>query len=259
MSEISNEDQLTAQGEELDDFDVEGHGLKEIALGLSAASIVAGGVGATALALDNPIPGTTAGVQATVAGAQKDVQSQRDWAERLAGNTAERAGEAAEGALSDVNRLSAWADRTVTTTTTPVTQRVDATVAEATAMAEQTIEETTQLAHRVVDDPIGTTDRIVDRTITTVRETRDEAVTTAKDTVVVVEQTAATAVTTAQQTAGTAVTTAGQAAGEAAETALSAAGDVQELVNPQASVHIDEEGATVQAGAAGVTVTISHG
>jgi hypothetical protein len=91
MTDIANEQQLAAQGEELDDFDVEGHGLKEIALGLSAATIVAGGAGATALALDNPLPGTTSGARAAVSGLQADVEEQRAWAERVA----DRAGDLA--------------------------------------------------------------------------------------------------------------------------------------------------------------------
>lgn len=68
MSEISNQN-TTAQDEELDDFDVEGLGLKDVAVaaaGLTAAGTIAGGAGAAAMAVDNPVPGTTAGADAVV-------------------------------------------------------------------------------------------------------------------------------------------------------------------------------------------------
>ena len=68
---------------------------------------------------------------------------------------------------------------------------------------------------------------------------------------------------TAQKAAGTSVKTAEQTAeqtaADAAETALSTAGTAQELVNPQASVHMDDEGVTVQVGAAGTAVTVTTG
>lgn len=59
---------------EIDEFDVEGHGLREVAMGLSAATAIAGCAGAAALALDNPLPGTTSGARAAAAGVQQDVQ-----------------------------------------------------------------------------------------------------------------------------------------------------------------------------------------
>lgn len=248
MSEIGNEDQLTAQGQELDDFDVEGHGLKEVAIGLSAASVVATGIGATALALDNPIPGTTAGIQATVAGVQKDVDNQRAYAERLAGGVVEQAGETAGGALRDVDRLSAWADRTVATTTNPMTQRVDAELTAATELAQQTVADTSELAGRALQDPIGTTDRVLDTAVSAAREIRDDALNTTRD-----------AVATAERTVDAGVTTAEQATADVAETALSTVGDVQELVDPRAGATMDEESVTVQVGAAGTTITVSTG
>lgn len=75
---------------EIDELDVEGHGLREVAIGLSAATAIAGGAGAAALALDNPLPGTTSGARAAVAGAQQDVQEHADWAVRTAGRCRRR-------------------------------------------------------------------------------------------------------------------------------------------------------------------------
>lgn len=237
MSEITNEQQLTAQGEELDDFDVEGHGLKEIALGLSAATIVAGGAGATALAMDNPLPGTTSGARTTVTGVQDDVRDQRAWAERVATGALDRTGEQVGSTVREADRLTTWAGTTVTTTTTPVIED-----------ANQAVAETTDLAEQAVADPVGSTDRAVDNAMKAARDTRDGAVVTAKDTA-----------TRTERTVATTVTTAGETAADAAELATSTAGEVHETVDPQASVQMDEEGATVQAGAAGKTVTVSTG
>ena len=248
MSEIANEEQLATQGEELDDFDVEGHGLKEVALGLSAATIVAGGAGAAALAMDNPLPGTTSGAQRVVAGAQHDVENRRLWAERVGADALRTAGDTAGDVTRGADRTVTWAGSTATRTTAPVVAQVDAAAAAALDLADRTVADATGLATETAADPIGTTDRIVDETMVVARDTRDGAAGTANQ-----------AVTTAEKAVGDTATTAGQAVGDAAELATTTAGDVQAIADPRADVEMDDEKTTVQAGAAGTTVTVSTG
>lgn len=246
MSEIDST--APAQGAELDDFDVEGHGLKEIALGLSAATIVAGGAGATALAMDNPVPGTTSGAHAVIAGASADVESRRVWAQGMTDRMTDRAVGYVTETLRDVQQASDELTTMVTTTTSPVLEDVDATAKDA-----------ADLAQEAADDPIGTTDRIVDEAIVAARDARDQAVLTAKDAVATADKTAAAAVKTAEQTAADALVTAQQKADEATTLAGSTVVTVQQTVDPKADVETGEGGTTVQVGAAGVTVTVSTG
>lgn len=248
MTEIVNEEQLTTQGEELDDFDVEGHGLKEIALGLSAATIVAGGAGAAALAMDNPMPGTTSGARQTVAGAQQDVQDRTLWAERVAGDALTTADGTIERTLRSAERTVTFATTTVTTTTAPVLADVDALVDGTTEVAQRAVADTVDLAEQTVADPIGTTDRAV-----------DAAMVTARDTMVTARATRDAAMATAGQTADTAVKTATTTAKEATDLATTTVGNVQEVLDPEADVQMDDGGATVHVGVAGASVTVSTG
>jgi hypothetical protein len=223
MSEIPNKSE---QPQELDDFDVEGHGLKEVALGLSAAGIVAGGAGAASLALDNPLPGTTAGVQAAVAGVHSDVDERLTWTQGAAAGAFATAGAAATDVQQLADRTGTFAVSTATTTAQPV---VDIATGAVTAA--------TDLAGAAAADPIGTSDRLVDETLQTVRDTRGEAIATATDAVERVEQTASTAVTTVGQTADAAVA----------------------AVDPQVGVESEEGETTVSVSAAGKSVTVQTG
>lgn len=259
MSEISNESTAAAQGAELDDFDVEGHGLKEIALGLSAATIVAGGAGATALAMDNPAPGTTRGVHELVRGASGDVRDRAQWATGMAERTNERATTYVADTLRGVQQLTDEVTTIVTTTTSPVLTEVDAKVADATLLAQQAAE-----------DPIGTSDRKLDEAMTLYRDTRDQAVITAKDGVATLDKAAAEGVKTAEQTAKDGVKTAEQTANDGVKAAADAAAgattlatstldSVQKTLDPKVQVETGEGGTTIHAGAAGTSVTVTHG
>ena len=223
------------QAQELDDLDVEGHGLKEVALGLSAATIVAGGAGAASLALDNPLPGTTSGISTAVAGVHGDIDDTLTRTQGVSSQTLVTAG----AAVDDVQRL---ADRTgsfAISTTTPVADR-------AISVATGAVGDVTDLAGDVVSDPIGTTDRVVDAAITTARDTRDNALKT-------VSSTATTAVDTADRAAATATET----AGEATSLATSTATQVHTTLDPSVGIQQNEAGGTsVSVEAAGTTVTV---
>ena len=247
MSEISNQPSA-AQGEELDDFDVEGHGLKEVALGLSAATVMAGGVGAAAMALDNPLPGTTAGVQAVASGAYSDAEHRLTWAQGVTTGAVNQAGAAVDDVqqLADETALYATttaveaADETVafaTTTVQPVKDQVDATAAEATALAQT-----------IAGDPIGTTDRLVDKAVVTVRDARDSAIATVN-----------TAPETVNSAASSVVTIVSQATGDVERLAHSTIEQAQATVDPQVEASTGSEGTTVTVGAAGTSVTVSAG
>ena len=226
------------QAQELDDLDVEGHGLKEVALGLSAATIVAGGAGAASLALDNPLPGTTSGISTAVAGVHGDVDDTLTRTQGVASGAVTTAGTA----IDDVERL---ADRTgsfAISTTTPVADR-------AISVATGAVGDVTDLAGDVVSDPIGTTDRAVDAALMTARDTRDDAVDTAGTT-------ASTAVRIADRTTTTATGTATDAAGDAASLATSTATEVHSTLDPSVGIQQDDGGTSVSVGAAGTTVTV---
>lgn len=156
MSNISDLTTTAPQGEELDDFAAENHGLKEIALGLSAASIVAGGAGAMSLTLDNPLPGATAGVQPAVSGAQAEAQRTADGVQGVTDRALDRAG-------SEVHDLQSLADRSVTFVATTAVPVVD--------LAPVQAQEAVHLATQVAADPIGAGDGIVDGGLSAARDT----------------------------------------------------------------------------------------
>lgn len=232
MTDISN--QGTDQPQEVDDFDVEGHILKEVAV---AATLLAGGAGATSLALDNPLPGTTSGAQSVVAGVHSDVDDRVTWAQGVAAGPLATAA----GAVADAQAAVDDAASVAVTTATPVVGSVTDTVTR-----------TTELAGEVVADPIGTSDRVVDESVQTVRETRDKALVTAKDA-------AGTAVTTATGAIGAAVDTAGGAVGTTTTVATSTAQSAYDLVDPTVEIGNEEGKTSASVGAAGKTVRVEVG
>jgi hypothetical protein len=222
----------TAQPEELDDFDVEGHGLRELALGsLSAATIVAGTAG-VAMSMDNPLPGTTGGAQAAVAGVQADVDHRAAWAQGVTYDAVDRVDDTAVATLETAGELAAAVQADVRAATDPAIE----------------------IAVQVAQDPIGTTDRTVDRAIHTTRDARDEALATADRTVADATRLAAATVTAAQETADDGVNTADATAAQA----LTAVGDAYNRVDPKAEINTDD-GISAQIHVAGKTVTVSAG
>lgn len=232
MSEISNQT-TGAQGEELDDFDVEGHLIKEVAL---VAGILAGGAGA-ALAVDNPAPGTTNGVRAVVSGAYDDTKNRLTWSQEVTSTAVK----AASTTLGDAHE---FADRTGAT----VINAAGETLAPVVDDAGVAVGQATQLAGEAAEDPIGTTDREVDSAIKTVRDTRDDAIAAAKD-----------AADTADRAAAAAITAAGETADDAVVIAQSTADGVYSTADPRAEGSVGPDGATVTVGAAGKSVTVQAG
>jgi hypothetical protein len=247
MSEISNGNTVSAQGEELDDFDVEGHGLKEIALGLSAASIVASGAGAAALAMDNPAPGTTSGAQTVVAGVQSDLDERRGWAVGVG----DRAVDFAGSTTQDVQRTTDRTVTVVTTTVTPVTDLANAAVSDVSAIAGDAVADASDLANRTVANPIGTADRAVDSTMVVARETRDNALITATDAVSKADKAAADAVTLVGETADSGVRTARNTPREAQQ--------IVDQADPSADVQMKDGGVQAEAHVAGTSVSANSG
>jgi len=221
MNEI-NEQTTDAQPEELDDFDVEGHGLREVALTLGAATVVASG--ASALALDNPAPNTTRGADAAIAGIQSDVTDRVAWADGVAGGVVRDAGTQIDGAA----RLAGTTADSAVTAVRPIGDQATAVVTDATTLAGE-----------VASDPVGSSDRLVDRAVSDVRETRDGALRTA-------DQEVSNATTLASGVVSGAVSDVDRTAADALRT-----------LNPTAEVEQGDDGTTVKAGAAGKTVTVT--
>lgn len=96
-----------------DEFDVEGHGFKEVAVGLTAAGVMASGAYA-AVNMANVAPGTTGGAGALVAGVQDDVADRTPWLQQTTTAPTEVGGELAVGIarpetsrrIGGVNRLA---------------------------------------------------------------------------------------------------------------------------------------------------------
>lgn len=204
---------------EVDDLDVEGHGMKEVALGLSAATIVASGA-AAALAVDSPIGGTTSGARGVVAAADR----------------------AASGAQDDVQSALTFTTGTVDATA----GRSIAAVTPVGNLAVDVAVDAVDATMRVASDPIGSTDRLTDAAISDARNLRDAAVQATDDA-------AANATTSAHRTAQETTTAAGSTAATLADSTTRTASDAASSpVGANASSNNGSTSASVTA--AGVTV-----
>jgi len=229
MNEI-HEQTTDAQPEELDDFDVEGHGLREVALTLGAATVVASGASA-ALALDNPAPNTTRGADAAIAGIQRDVTDRATWADGVAGGVVRDAVTQIDGAA----RLAGTTADSAVTALRPIGDQATGVVTQATTLAGD-----------VASDPVGSSDRLVDGAVSDVRATRDGAVSTVNQEVSNATTLAFGVVSDTDRAVSGTVSGVDRTAAEALRT-----------VSPTAEVEHGDEGTTVKAGAAGKTATVT--
>lgn len=229
-----------------DALDVEGHGFKEVAIGLTAAGVVVTGASA-AMAMSNPAPGTSNGVHAVVGGVQDDTTGRTDW---IARTTLAPSAQVNDKATDAIGAAS------VGTPQTPTTSRriggVEPVVSEATG------------------DPMGWSDRQSDHWVSDARDVRDSTISGATqfaaDTNTTARQTAASAgetldatQATAGQTADGTKATAGQKVDStrttAGQTVDSTQGTVSQ-VSPKASADLKGRHATAQAGGATVTADV---
>ena len=232
---------------EVDDLDVEGHGMREVALGLGAATIVASGAGA-ALAM-NPTSGTsgtTTGVSGVVAAAQAAAGGVASDAMTLTGAASETAVDTAQHGITALD---------------PIGQQAQLLLAD----ADATTQAATQRAEQIAADPFEEVDRLHDQVVKDVRALRDGALTTAGTTIVEAQAAAHSAVTTLGTTADQAVTTAGGAADEAVVLANDAATFATEtafgVIGEDIGVKADHSDGKTSASvtAAGHTVEVSAG
>lgn len=204
---------------EVDDLDVEGHSMKDVALGLSAATIVASGA-ATTLGIDSPLGGTTSGARGIVAaadrtgsGAQDDVHSALTFTTNAAGATV----------------------ATGIATVTPVGN-----------LAVDVASDTVSSTMRIASNPVEETDRIADAAIADARNLRDAALQVSTDA-------AANATASAQQTAEQTRTAAESTAVTVAQSITTTATTV--ATQPVgASASSNDGSTTISATAAGITV-----
>lgn len=230
---------------EVDDLDVEGHGMKEVALGLSAASLVTAGGGVALASGEAPAGGTGArgvAAQQLAEGARGDLRGDVATAKRVADRAVQRGtgvvtpiGTQAQGALAHV---VTYAGSTAGT----MSGAVSAT------------------AHTVVSDPMGSTDAAVDRAMRDARVLRDSTIGTAGSAaaggVKLVGATATGAQATAQAAAGQLAERAGEAAESTAERAAQATGSTMTTAK---EVLAEDAGASVERSDGTTTATVTAG
>lgn len=176
-------EQASTDEQVIDLDDVEGHGLREVAAGLGAAAVLAGGASAAAVSLDvhpslpggggvqvnasvDPISTTDAAVDAGLAAARAD----RDAALRLAANEATAASSAAGNIVTGAERtadafvdaaanLAAGATSTAKTVARGATNTTFATVSATGSTAGRTTEATATTAKSTTSSTATTTSR----------------------------------------------------------------------------------------------------
>lgn len=224
MTELND----TTPAPEVDDFDVEGHGLREVAIGVSAATLLATGSAATLAHADSdPFKRTLKAAGGLVTAVQQDVR-------QLSDDALATAGEAARTAGSEVGKARVTASDAARDAVVTVGQTGDA----ARQIADSAVTQVGDTTRPVLTDPVRWSDGVVDRTVAETRATRDQAVR-------LTISTAETAQKTVAEVPETLETTATNAASTVAETA-----DLS--VEAQT-----EDGASASVGAAGHRATVT--
>lgn len=219
---------------DLTEDDVEGHGLKEVAAGLGAAAVLAGGAaGATALA------GTHSDVHMSKGGPGISVQVQ---------DPIGTAVQASDQAISDAQHLRDSTIASTQRTAASTTSAVDRTVDSATGLADRTVDWTGDVAQAA-----GTAVKAEKAAVTKIAKTTATSVSNAVPTRAEIDQ-------TVQQTAATAATTAHTADRKVATvlnvTTTTATGGVHTAV---VTVRAVNAGAGVESSGAGGWVLVKAG
>lgn len=242
---------LDGRATEVDDLDVEGHGMREVAIGVSAAAIVASGAGA-AFAMDgaSSTKGTTQGIGGIVAAAESAGAGISSDVANLTGAAAETGGNTAHKAIR---------------ATDPITAQAQLMLADTHDVGQAAVDRVNQVAN----DPVEETDVIVDQAMKDARDLRDATKKTAEaqlsEAQAKAHDAATQAVTAAQQTASQAVTTTGttaKTATDAANAAVAQASDTaKKALGEDAGVKVGHSGGTTTASvtAAGYTAEVSVG
>ncbi len=237
-----------------DELDVEGHGLKEIAVGLSTAALLATGAAGAVQAGSGsgPVGGTVHAGPASIS-VQADPGQARDMTRGLS-NQAQTADLAVQS---------------------PELGQNGGTIGNTAGAA---VDEATKATESLRADPMGSVDRTVDQTIDQARDARDSAIGTAQSTAASTQEAGAAAARQAQSDADRAATEAQQQATAAGNTATGAARDAagqarttMHATMQQAQSSADaaktlvvsltkvEAGGSVDATSASGTVTVSAG
>jgi hypothetical protein len=187
---MSNDELIPTQSTDVDDIDdVEGHGLKEVVVGLSAAAVLGGGVASAASSIPPIGDGlkTPGAVMSVVQGAQDDVT-------KVTSPTLKGVERTADGATTTVDRTADRATDAAVDTATDAVRTVDGIAADAITGLRP-----------VLDDPdryaIDTARSVANPTMSTVNATAKTATDTATSTVRTADGLAADTLTAADATA----------------------------------------------------------
>lgn len=207
-----------------DDLDVEGHGLKEIAAGLSTAAILASG----AAGVMHATQGGSGGGSVTAGPASVSIQADPSSTRDVTAQAQDRAQSAASAAA-----------------------QTGATV------AGNAVDAVTNISDPLRTDPVGSTDRLVDQTIHQVRDARDATLNQAQAAAQGAQATAQATGHQAQHEADRTVAQGQQQAISARDAAVKAGSQAQDQVTTTLHATVQQAQATAEAGRA-LVVSLTH-